>query len=80
MPAKKPVEKTITNDAGEQIRHLANGDKHLVPAHTVRGRILESHAALREEHRQLTEVKHQRVAAKKDRQNRKGWPPEKSPV
>jgi hypothetical protein len=36
--------------------------------------------AHKEAHAQLVEAKHARVAAKKARQQRKGWPPEKSPV
>jgi hypothetical protein len=82
MPAKKPTpaEKVITNAAGEKIRHLPNGEKHLVPAHSGLAKIAGHNERAAEEHARLHEIKHIRVAAKKARQSRKGWPAEKSPI
>lgn len=81
MSAKKPIaERVTTNAAGEQIRTLPNGDRHLVPAHGVKAKILANAVAKCDEHRALTDVKHARVVAKKARQARKGFPPEKSPI
>jgi hypothetical protein len=77
---KPPAERVTTNAAGEQIRTLPNGDCHLVPAHSAKAKIMAKMAAVCEEHRKLVDVKHVRVATKKARQARKGFPPEKSPI
>jgi hypothetical protein len=80
VPAKTPTEKTTTNAAGEQIRTMSNGDQYLIPAHSAKAKVLTNAAAKKVEHAALVEVKLRRVATKKARQARKGWPPEKSPI
>lgn len=80
MPSKKPPSDLTTNASGEQIRKMPNGEMHLVPAHSGLAKIAAVHEACREPHRELTKVKHVRIAAKKARQTRKGWPADKSPI
>lgn len=75
-------EKITTNANGERIHHRADGEKCIArdqPSAT-HARILAASPERRERHAQLVQVKHDRVAAKKARQARKGWPSDKSPV
>lgn len=79
MAAKTP--KVHVNANGEHIMTMADGSRHLHPAHSkFRAKLLAAIPDHKEAHGALIDAKHLRVARKKARQQRKGWPPEKSPV
>lgn len=76
-------EKVYVNDSGEHIRRMPDGTEHISrdPEHS---QVLSAHLAATDDrkaqHAKLVDIKHERVAAKKERQAAKGWPPDKSPV
>ena len=71
------------NAAGEHIMTLADGREHISRTYehdTTRQRHLAATPARKEAHAKLVEVKLTRVARKKARQQRKGWPADKSAI
>ena len=75
MTAKKSTER-------DDVELREDGTRHLIrPALSpIKQKILSNHADWKQKAAVHEEVKIQRIAWKKQRQQEKGWPPDKSPV
>jgi hypothetical protein len=71
----------FVNARGENIHRLPDGRECIDPLHSpFRAKLAARIDDHKEAHACLVDKKHERIAARKARQQRKGWPADKSPV